>query len=115
MDAPVFMAYRHLLGLSTTQLARILDVDPRTLRAWEKARSRIPDGIACELLELARDHGRIAQRFISCDAVVTMPREDGEEFPRNYYVAALARALEAEPGIRAEWTTPTVMDLRKPR
>lgn len=72
MDAPVFMAYRHLLGLSTTQLARILDVDPRTLRAWEKARSRIPDGIACELLELARDHGRIAQRFISCDAVITM-------------------------------------------
>lgn len=47
-----FAAKRYQLGLSQAQLARILGVDPRTVRKWEDERdTRSPNPIACRVLK----------------------------------------------------------------
>ena len=41
-----FAARRHLTGLSVTELAAHLAVNPRTVRSWESGRDPIPARIA---------------------------------------------------------------------
>jgi DNA-binding transcriptional regulator YiaG len=54
MTPKEFKETRNGLGLSTKQLAAILDVSPVTVRRWEmtsgKASARKPDPIACRVL-----------------------------------------------------------------
>lgn len=55
MTPTEFRAARHTLGLTLAQLARILNVDPRTVRRWEAGPTvesgRPPNPVACRVLE----------------------------------------------------------------
>ncbi|MGJ9487133.1 helix-turn-helix domain-containing protein [Actinotignum sp. GS-2025e] len=107
MDAPIISAYRHTLGLKIDALADLLGVSVRTMRAWESGRDPIPEGAAQDILRLVRDQARLAQRMVDSGMIITLPRRRAE-FPRGYYVAALARALEVEPDLMAEWDIPAI-------
>lgn len=54
MTPEQFKEARQSLGLSLSQLAKILNVDPRTVRKWEASESastgRDPNPIACQVL-----------------------------------------------------------------
>ncbi len=54
MTPAEFKQARNDLGLSLSQLAAILDTDPRTIRKWEAedtaSTSRDPNPIACRVL-----------------------------------------------------------------
>ena len=51
-DPAAFRAARDQLGLSAAQLARIMGVDPRTVRRWEDASgTRPPNPTACRVME----------------------------------------------------------------
>ena len=55
MDNAEFKAARLALGLSLSELGRILDVDDRTIRKWEasadRSTSRAPNPIAGRVIE----------------------------------------------------------------
>ena len=52
MTPAQFKEARHALGLSVARLARILNVDPRTVRRWEADDgTRPPNPIACRVME----------------------------------------------------------------
>ncbi|MGJ9505425.1 helix-turn-helix domain-containing protein [Actinotignum schaalii] len=103
MQGPVFTAYRTLLGLQRTELAEILGVGERSVRAWETGRSPIPEGVAAKIEELVSVQGGLAGKMASHAGRVVMPRSGGRGFPRGFYMAALGRALEQNPGIDAAW------------
>jgi hypothetical protein len=47
-----FKAARRKLGLSASDLGRILNTDPRTIRKWEdESGTRPPNPIACRVVE----------------------------------------------------------------
>lgn len=51
MTPAQFKAARKRLGLSQSELARILNVNPRTVRKWERDDdTRPPNPIACRVL-----------------------------------------------------------------
>ena len=54
MTPAEFKQARHTLGLTVAEVARIMDVDPRTVRGWEApagSRSRDPSPTACRVME----------------------------------------------------------------
>ncbi len=52
MSPAQFKEARRCLGLSTTQLSRILNTDSRTVRYWEdESGTRPPNPIACRVVE----------------------------------------------------------------
>lgn len=56
MTGPRLAALRHRLGWSTNELAKQLDVNPRTVRAWNSGRDPVPVGVMLELDELLIEH-----------------------------------------------------------
>lgn len=53
-----FKQARHSLGLTLSQMAHILDVDPRTIRKWEAdhgGSARPPNPIACRVVSWMLD------------------------------------------------------------
>ena len=81
-----FAARRHLTGLSVTELAAHLAVNPRTVRSWESGRDPIPARIDTLL-----------------DALVAAHTEDTRYGPpdptwgRGWRIAALARHHDLKP------------------
>lgn len=55
MDAEAFKHARRRLGLTQSELARILDTAPQTIRKWEAhdgaSTARPPNPIACRVVE----------------------------------------------------------------
>ena len=51
MTPQEFKERRQELGLSVSQLAHVLGVDPRTVRRWEANNQRPPHPTACRILE----------------------------------------------------------------
>lgn len=49
---------RSQLKLSQPVFAKLLNVSPETIKAWEQGK-RIPDGAAVRLLEVAEDHPEV--------------------------------------------------------
>lgn len=49
---------RHRLKLSQPVFARLLNVSPETVKAWEQGK-RVPDGAAVRLLEVAEHHPEV--------------------------------------------------------
>lgn len=49
MTPTAFKQARHTLGLSVSQLAHILDTEPRSVRRWEDG-SRDPNPVACRVV-----------------------------------------------------------------
>lgn len=49
---------RHHLKLSQPVFAKLLNVSPETVKAWEQGK-RVPDGAAVRLLEVVEDHPEV--------------------------------------------------------
>lgn len=104
MSGLEFHCFRHLFGLSVDELAERLDVSTRTLRSFESGRDPINTGVEQDMHCLNRQHAELAQLILDSDEVVTIPRSDDDwPYPRGWYVAAIARAMNAEPNLMAEW------------
>ncbi len=108
MTGAEFAARRHLLGLTLDELASILGVNPRTVRAWEAERDPIPHRVPDELAALAAEHTALTQEMAAAGSVqIVRAKRDGQDRPRGWYVAAAARATAADPGLRVEWIEAT--------
>ena len=81
-----FAARRHLTGLSVTELAAHMAVNPRTIRSWESGRDPIPARIDTHLDALVEDH-----------TTDTLAGVSGPEMGRGWRIAALARHHDLKP------------------
>ena len=108
MTGAEFAARRHLLGLTLDELASILGVNPRTVRAWEAERDPIPPRVPDELGALIVEHTALTQEVAAAGSVqIVRAKRDGQDRPRGWYVAAAARATAANPDLRVEWIAAT--------
>ena len=100
-----FAARRHLLGLTLDELAAMIGVNPRTVRAWETGRDLIPERIGDELAALIDEHTALVERMVDSEEVVGIVRGKAADMPRprGWYVAAAARALLVEPDLMVDW------------
>ena len=104
MTGAEFAAHRHLIGLTLDELASILGVNPRTVRAWEAERDPIPPRVPDELDALIVEHTALTQEVAAAGSVqIVRAKHDGQGRPRGWHVAAAARATAAHPGLRVEW------------
>ena len=100
-----FAARRHLIGVTLDELATILHVNPRTVRAWESGRDNIPARITDEMGALIDEHTDLVNELLNCwqtififrDKTVNTPR------PRGWYIAAAARAIAERPDLMVDW------------
>ena len=108
MTGAEFAAHRHLIGLTLDELASILGVNPRTVRAWEAERDPIPPRVPDELDALIAEHAALAQEVAAAGSVqIVRAKHDGQDRPRGWHVAAAARATAINPGLRVEWIEAT--------
>ena len=108
MTGAEFAARRHLLGLTLDELASILGVNPRTVRAWEAERDPIPPRVPDELDALIVEHTTLTQEVAAAGSMqIVRARHDGQDRPRGWHVAAAARATATHPGLRVEWIEAT--------
>ncbi len=108
MTGAEFAARRHLLGLTLDELASILGVNPRTVRAWEAERDPIPPRVPDELDALIVEHTALTQEVAAAGSMqIVRAKRDSQDRPRGWYVAAAARATAANPGLRVEWIEAT--------
>lgn len=98
MTPAEFAAYRHLMGHTLDSLARRLDVNPRTTRAWETGRDPISATAEAAILAEVAEHDRLVDMIDRADVLVRVPRSPSGEWPRGWYVAAVARAIERGGG-----------------
>ena len=99
MTGAEFALLRYKLGLSLRQVAEFLDVNPRTVRAWNSGRDPIPDGVLLDLDDLHLEH-EIAVRQAIEDGSIAIPY-DSPDVAWNLAVAADARRLD--PGVVVRW------------
>ena len=102
-----FAARRHLIGLTLDELAAALGVNPRTTRAWESGRDRVPARIGGELSALIAEHTALVDRLLDAGAPVVIPWNRAARVagrPRGWFVAAVARAVAVEPDVEADWS-----------
>lgn len=107
MSPLAFAGWRHLLGLSLRELAGLLRVGERTVRAWESGRDPIPYRVPSELEELRERHDEIVARFLHEGSVRLPYAKDSlayRDFPRGFYIGALARALSVDASLRASYS-----------
>ena len=69
MTGAEFAARRHLLGLTLDELASILGVNPRTVRAWEAERDPIPPRVPDELDALIVEHTALTQEVAAAGSM----------------------------------------------
>ncbi|KMY23329.1 hypothetical protein ACU19_04990 [Actinobaculum suis] len=100
-----FAAIRHRMNLSPVDLARLLEIDTRSLRRWEAGKLPIPAAMVARLRKLEGEHARLASDYAAALGVVGVRRDPNlyRALPRKWYVSALARAMEANPDLRADW------------
>nr|DAF00020.1 MAG TPA: Helix-turn-helix protein [Caudoviricetes sp.] len=82
----------------------MLDVNPRTVRAWEQGRNQ-PSPSAVEALWGLCDQHDALVRFYRRQDLVRLRRAEGWP-PRGWSLAAAGRALSVTPEIRVEWDDP---------
>ncbi|VDG75282.1 Uncharacterised protein [Actinobaculum suis] len=101
-----FAAIRHRMNLSPIDLAKILDVTTRAVRRWEADGADIPPGVLEQLHALDEKHAALARELASTPGVASVRRDPTlyRALPRKWYVSALARAMEGNPDLRADWT-----------
>ena len=92
---------RHSLGLSLKELAHELDINERTVRAWEENSAPINEGPMTAIRELIEDHDTLTDHIIS-QGGAWIPRKPVEH-SRGWFVAAAKKALEENPGLEVEW------------
>lgn len=107
MSALEFAAWRHLLGLTFEDCSRLLHVTLRTVQKWESGAEQIPYGVTKEIEELYTQHTGVVEHMLSQDGGALPRQKDApeyREFPRGWYVAAAARAVDREKKLNLEWT-----------
>lgn len=92
-------AARELLGITSDHLAKVLGVNPRTVRSWEQGRDAIPGRIRTELAEIKAAADAAVRELVDSlgddDAVITY-RNDEEykaAHPRGKWSAAWHRQV----------------------
>lgn len=96
MSPAEFAAHRQLTGLTYADLADRLGVNPRTVRAWESGRDRVPERILYEMRDLVAENARLGQKMAASGVVVVIPRD-------GWHIQAAARAILLEPDTMIEW------------
>jgi len=107
-----FKVVREHLGLTGDWLAQHLNVNPRTVRAWEQGKYPIPDGVRLELEDLERRTGEFVSGLVEKIMDVPEPtvgtyRSDEEyhaahpdiPFPASWHRAVVARIAQEVPGL----------------
>lgn len=112
MTSAEFRVIREFLGLTGDWLAGHLDVNPRTVRAWEQGKYPIPDGVRLEMEDLERRTGAFVAGCVK--QIMDMPepgvvtyRSDEEyhaahpevPFPASWHRAVVARIAQEVPGL----------------
>ena len=99
-------ARRHLIGVTLDELATILHVNPRTVRAWESGRDSIPARITDEMGALIDDHTELVQQMLNSGLVIRIDRDKtaATPRPRGWYIAAAARAIAEQPDLMVDWS-----------
>lgn len=96
-------ATRHLIGLTRTELASKLSVNPHTVKDLESGRLRASEGISNDITEIRQQHDRESERLAAAAAdgtVIALPT--GPE-PRSWYLALGARVIDRVPDAILEW------------
>ena len=98
-------ALRHMLGLSLDAFARVLGVNPRTVRAWEGGRDDMSETSSRAVWALARRHDELVREYANAEAVIVIDRDmpTPANPPRGWYLAAAGRAMLIEPDLMVEW------------
>ena len=99
-------ARRHLIGVTLDELATILHVNPRTVRAWESGRDSIPARITDELAGLIDEHTELVQQMLNSERIIRIARDKTANTlrPRGWYIAAAARAIAEQPDLMVDWS-----------
>lgn len=98
-------ALRHMMGLSMDAFARLLGVNPRTVRSWESGRDMLSESSTAAMWALARRHDDLVRRYLDAGVEIGIERDMGADAspPRGWYLAAAGRAMVAEPGLMVGW------------
>lgn len=113
MTGGELMMVREWLGLTGDALAGILGVDPRTVRAWEAGKYRIPEGVRGEVEALEAATAESVGELVSAleearDPAVVVYRTDGElhaarggteHLTARWWRHVVARAVTEVPGV----------------
>lgn len=113
MDGGELQAVREYLGLTGEHLARLLGVNPRTVRAWESGRDLIPERIreeveaieaatavaVGELVAALSDARDPAVAVYRSDAALHAARPDTAHLPARWWRHVVIRAATEVPGV----------------
>ncbi|MEB3052132.1 DUF1870 family protein [Mycolicibacter sp. MYC123] len=113
MDGGELQTVREYLGLTIDSLARILVVNPRTVRSWEAGRDPIPERIRVEVEQIeamtAGAVGALVDALNSArDPMVRVYRHDEDmhtaqpdtaHLPARWWRHVVARACHEVPGV----------------
>lgn len=102
MSAAEFAAARHLMGHTYESLAAALGVNPRTVRSWESGRDQISASAEAAIRAEVARHTDLTRQMGAAGTTVVIPKRPLSG-PRGWFVAAAARAIEAEPDMIIEW------------
>ena len=104
---------REYLGLTGDRLAAILDVTPRTLRAWEAGKHPIPDGVREDVEQIEADTAAAVGQVVAAlgdmrdpaiavyrtDADLAAARPDVAHLGARWWRHVVARAVAEVPGV----------------
>lgn len=113
MDGGELQTVREYLGLTIDNLAGILAVNPRTVRAWESGRDLIPERIREEVEDIEAATGVAVQELVAAlnaaaDPAVLVYRSDVDmhaarpdcgHLPARWWRMVVARAVQEVPGV----------------
>ena len=102
------------LGLTQGDVARLMEVDPRTVRRWESGAARAPDELRVRLDALTDRRDQITDGWVESGGPILIPADDGDT-PLAVWWAAAAKALERLDGVTVTAQPPATHDGRKHR
>lgn len=103
MTGAEIAATRHLLGLSQSELAAMLNVGRDAVKDWERGRFTARPGVVTDLLALREAHDQeVARLTDGADDGNIIHLPDGPK-PRGWYLALGARVLDRVPDAMLDW------------
>lgn len=97
---------RHMMGLSLDAFAALLEVNPRTVRAWESGRDALSSTSEAAVWELVRRHDALVSEYLDAEVPIAIRRDMGAAIPpRGWYLSAAGRAMHEEPDLMIGWLT----------
>lgn len=99
MTGAEFALLRYELGMSLSQVAEELGVNPRTVRAWNSGRDPVPAGVVLELDDLVREQ-QVEVDHAVADGFLDVPYGSGEV---AWWLAVAAAARRRDQGLVVRW------------